>query len=686
MITISVLHIFSLTKALYLPLLFINVGLCTRRYCSSTCFTRGWKDHNRLHRLQANTAVLDQQQQQEEEEEEEEEPQPPQQEQQQQQQQQQELKPQEPVPLKSVTKGGRDDDVVDDDDDDDDVDDAKMLIAGLDMVPPVTPDSSRIDGATGPTAGAINGIYEATTELSGDMPVYEMKAKPEKVEKEQVPAKATVRIAGATGSNADKINGIYEATAEMSGDMPVYAKVGYSNMWLEYRASLMSWQVKPTADKCGDFGMAFCVFTAKCLPEECPAGQWQIAVNDKFVPLPAIVANAVTREEVEAYRAQVEEEAARVMKGSNTVTIAGATGTLAGNINGIYKPTEELCGNATVYVKVDDCKMWLEYNASMKQWQAKSTGDKGKDDCWAYCVVPAKCLPEDCPPGMWVVFNGYKWEPQPAVTISVQHDNSDAASAEDIDDDEAKPKAAAMKVASGSIVAQTAGACVASLTASGGVRIVGAMGPNAGAINGMYEATTEISGDMPVYAKVGDGDIWLVYVFKEWNVKTTVQKGTSFSLALCYVPAKCLPEECPVGQWQMYANGKIVPLPAITISVVTPQEADAYLAEVQKEASRLVKGSNNVTIAGATGKYADDINGIYKPTEEFCGNATVYVKVENGDMWLEYRASLKQWQVKITCRKGTDGSTAYCAVPAKCLPEECPKGHWYVYDGIKFGP
>ena len=498
-----------------------------------------------------------------------------------------------------------------------------------------------------------------------------------------------VRIVGAMGPNAGAINGMYEGTTEFSDGMPIYAKVGDGDMWLEYCAGLKTWQVKPTSAKGTEDCMVCCDVSARCLPEECPAGQWEIFANAKFVPLPAIVISVVTLDEVEAYRAQVEEEAARVVKGCHDVTIAGATGTLAGDINGIYKSTEELCDNATVYAKAGDGGMWLKYHASKKQWQVKDTDGKDTSFSWAFCAVPVKCLPEDCPRGKWLVYNGSKWGPQQTVTISVQHDNSDAASANDVDDDEAKPKAAAMKVESGAVVSQTAGVGVdiVSSAASRCVRIVGATGQNACAVNGIYEATTEMSGDMPVYVKVDDSDMCLAYhaAVKQWLVKITAE-GTDGCISYCAVPVKCLPEDCPAGRWYVYDGTKIDPQPAVTISVVTQKEIEAYLAELKREAARVVKGSQHVRINGATGPAAGLINGIYKPTQECCSNVTVYRKVDDVDMWLEYRAATMSWQVKDTAAKGKDGCMAFCAVPTKCLPEKCPAGQWKVNDGSKLAP
>ncbi len=62
-----------------------------------------------------------------------------------------------------------------------------------------------------------------------------------------------------------------------------------------------------------------------------------------------------------------------------------------------------------------------------------------------------------------------------------------------------------------------------------------------------------------MYSKVGDGDTWLEYhaSSKEWQVKPSEKgKGKAWAWVYCAVPAKCLPEECPVGQWQVRNDGK----------------------------------------------------------------------------------------------------------------------------------
>ena len=270
---------------------------------------------------------------------------------------------------------------------------------------------------------------------------------------------------------------------------------------------------------------------------------------------------------------------------------------------------------------------------------------------------------------------------------SIEVDGNNAIADAMHDDDEAKPKATAMKVDTSSAV-KTAGLGLASPAASSGVRIEGAMDPNSALVNGVYEDTRDISGDMPVHVKVGYNDVCMEYHAdsKSWQVKNTEHKGTDACLAGCVVPAKGLPEkECPVGKWGVYVDPRWIPLPTIIVSFVSKDEVEAYREEQKKEAAREVKGHHNVRITGAKGVNAGHINGVYKPTEELCGNVTVYVQEVDNDVRMEYNASSKEWQVKSTEGKEKQQCAARCIVPAKCLPEECP-GKWYISDGTKFCP
>ena len=172
---------------------------------------------------------------------------------------------------------------------------------------------------------------------------------------------------------------------------------------------------------------------------------------------------------------------------------------------------------------------------------------------------------------------------------------------------------------------------------------------------------------------------------KEWQVKSDAYKGTDLNVACCTVPAKCLPEACPVGKWKVvdsYSRSKYGLQPVIVVSLLRKEEVDAYRVELEREAVREVKGHHNVRISGAKGEYAGLINGVYKPANKMRGNVTVYQKIVGGEVTLEYCTQHTQWQVIFCSIRGT--YLTYCAVPVKCLPEQCPAGEWNVFNGSKF--
>ena len=181
--------------------------------------------------------------------------------------------------------------------------------------------------------------------------------------------------------------------------------------------------MKSTASAGTDACWSRCNTSEKCLPEACPANKWQVWVGSKWERQPAVIAIA-NEEEVKAYRAEQEQEAARVLEGIESVSIEGVTGVYAVSVNGVYIPTDALSdGNVTIYrnfAMVGNEFMWLEYFASTKQWQVKlSATVEGVYRCQASITVPTKCLPEECPAGKWEVYDGNKWEAQPIVTVTV---------------------------------------------------------------------------------------------------------------------------------------------------------------------------------------------------------------------------------------------------------------------------
>ena len=67
--------------------------------------------------------------------------------------------------------------------------------------------------------------------------------------------------------------------------------------------------------------------------------------------------------------------------------------------------------------------LWLVYVTSSMDWNVQSTANKGSDACaFAYCDVPKKCLPQDCPARKWFKDNvtaGSDMVLHPAITVRV---------------------------------------------------------------------------------------------------------------------------------------------------------------------------------------------------------------------------------------------------------------------------
>ena len=101
------------------------------------------------------------------------------------------------------------------------------------------------------------------------------------------------------------------------------------------------------------------------------------------------------------------------------VHIEGARGGNAVRINGFYEPIEEMVGHASVYRKVGDADIWIEYNESRGKWLLKSTSSRGTDRGYAYAAIsPPKPL-EECPLSCWQVNTATgKWEKLSSLTVS----------------------------------------------------------------------------------------------------------------------------------------------------------------------------------------------------------------------------------------------------------------------------
>jgi hypothetical protein len=231
------------------------------------------------------------------------------------------------------------------------------------------------------------------------------------------------------------------------------------------------------------------------------------------------------------------------------------------------------------------------------------------------------------------------------------------------------------------------------------VRVAGATGYNAAVVNGIYEPTSEMCGKttLPKFVKISDENQTLEYVAGALHGGYWASKGKDspnvgesaeqYGQAYCRVKSKGLPEDCTVGKWDVgdsncYKASDFSRQASVTVSIVSPAEVEAHRAFVAAEAAREVVGTRHVRLVGPTGPFDRSfLKGVFEPTAEvFCG-VTVYCNLET-EYLLEYHSGTGQWQVKPVACKGANIGFARCAVPAKCLPEECPVDGWlFMVDG-----
>ena len=195
---------------------------------------------------------------------------------------------------------------------------------------------------------------------------------------------------------------------------------------------------------------------------------------------------------------------------------------------------------------------------------------------------------------------------------------------------------------------------------------------------------------MPVYRKLGDANIWLMYnpIYKNWYVQPTSSKGTNNCHAYFACDPPCLPEKGAKRTWQV-ADGSVFYVQiGVDVSIVTPQEVaveaqrlktieemEARRRREQQEEEEQ-KISRSKIIKHASGEHAKRVNGIYEFTREISCGMPVYRKQ---DMMLLYHAGNKQWH--ITDEAGRRNGGAYAlSVTGEVLPDNYYNA-WQMHNG-----
>ena len=164
-----------------------------------------------------------------------------------------------------------------------------------------------------------------------------------------------IDVRGAKGPNAVTINGVFEPTEEVCSGWPVYRKRNDGNKWLEFFIASNKWYIKGTNDKGKAKGWMRLSCDPATRPELCKS-VCEVWDGNKWTSQPTVSIVTAKQRREEDRKLGAERRAQAV-----PVDVRGATGPSASSINGVYEPTNEICGGWPVYRKQGDPDKWLEY-------------------------------------------------------------------------------------------------------------------------------------------------------------------------------------------------------------------------------------------------------------------------------------------------------------------------------------
>ena len=221
-----------------------------------------------------------------------------------------------------------------------------------------------------------------------------------------------VDIRGARGPNAAIINGIYEPTEEISSGWPIYRKRNDAAKWLEFFVAANKWYIKASTDKGRARGWLRLGSDPPSRPELSKGG-CEVWDGERWTVQDSITIVTVKQRQAEDKRIGAERRANAV-----PCDIRGAQGPSASSINGVYEPTDEICGGWPVYRKQGDSEKWLEHHAATNEWYVKPTADRNRAEGWMCLSSDPPCRPELCD-GVCEVWNGERWIVADSVTVLV---------------------------------------------------------------------------------------------------------------------------------------------------------------------------------------------------------------------------------------------------------------------------
>eukprot|EP00729_Bicosta_minor_P008523 gene8523-biopygen10118 len=201
----------------------------------------------------------------------------------------------------------------------------------------------------------------------------------------------------------------------------------------------------------------------------------------------------------------------------------------------------------------------------------------------------------------------------------------------------------------------------AAVTSLGGVEIKGAAGLNGAFVNGMYEKVEEMQNGKPVYIKVATSGMVCCWYAPDgrWFVSPTTYKDANKNTGYAYSIEQGLAAPELATQWDVHLGAKWGVQPAVTVAVLTGAEVHAANVAADAAAAAAVAASG-FTVAGATGRSANFVNGAFRKTGAMQNGKPVYSKDGDADMWC-YCGPDGKWYVTDTAAKDSNTDEGWAA-------------------------
>lgn len=221
----------------------------------------------------------------------------------------------------------------------------------------------------------------------------------------------SIDIRGAKGPNAVTINGVYDPTEEICNGWSVYRKRGDPTKWLEFFVPSNKWYIKATSDRGRARGWMRLSADPPARPELCKS-VCEVWDGNKWTSQSSVSIVTAKQRREEDRKVGAERYSQAI-----PVDIRGAYGPSATSINGVFEPTNEICGGWPVYRKQGDPDKWLEFIVATNEWYVKPTADRGRAEGWMCLASDPPTRPE-LSKGTCEVWDGDRWTIQTTVTVS----------------------------------------------------------------------------------------------------------------------------------------------------------------------------------------------------------------------------------------------------------------------------